>query len=224
MSRNIQFCLAVVLAASTSSATGQEQPAPGPFTCTMLASARTQEAGCYIIATEHIDHLPAGPLFWHLYTYPTPEQAKRGQQKSGGAVAESLGKAWLFKIAAENWRPEGGDRVADIGPLNVSPGKLYEARYIEAVIPPGRPGTPVHRHPGPEAWFVVSGAQCMQTPTATKIVRAGGTAVIPGGVPMSVKFPFNDTVRHIVLVLYDASQPWRTKAQDWEPAIPCPTQ
>ena len=223
MSKSRGFCLAVVLAATTSFAAGQE-PAPGPYTCTMDASARTQEAGCYIIATEKIDHLPAGPLFWYLYTYPTLEQAKRAQQKSGGTVAESSGKVWLFRIAAENWRPEGGDRVAVIGPLEVSPDKVYEARYMEAVLPPGRPGTPVHRHAGPEAWYVLSGAQCMQTPNETKVVRAGGTAVIPGGVPMSVKFPFNDTARHIVLVLYDASQPWRTKAQDWAPTIACPSQ
>jgi quercetin dioxygenase-like cupin family protein len=223
MSRNTAFGLAVVFAMSSFTA-AQEQPAPGPYTCTMLSSARTQETGCYIIGTEKIDHLPAGPLFWHLYTYPTLEQAERGQQESGGIVAESLGKVWLFKIAAENWRPTGGDRVTVIGPLEVSQAKRYEARYIEAVIPPGRPGTPVHRHPGPEAWYVLSGSQCMQTPAGTRIVRNHETAVIPGGVPMAVKFPFNETVRHIVLVLYDASQPWRTKAQDWTPTTTCPSQ
>lgn len=88
MSRNVVFGLAFVFAVSSFTA-GQEQPAPGPYTCTMLSSARTQEAGCYIIVTEKIDHLPAGPLFWHLYNYPTLEQAKRGQQESGGIVAES---------------------------------------------------------------------------------------------------------------------------------------
>lgn len=223
MGKTTGFCLAVILAMA-SFAPAQNDPSPGPFTCTMLASARMQEAGCYILATEAIEHLPEAPLFWHLYTYPALQEAKQAQQKLGGTVAESFGKVWLFKIAAATWRPEDGERVAVIGPLEVSPDKRYEARYLEAVIPPGRPGTPVHRHPGPEAWYVLSGAQCMQTPSHTEVVNAHGTAVIPGGVPMTVKFPFNGTVRHIVLVLYDRSQPWRTKAQDWQPTSACPSQ
>ena len=167
MSRSSGFCFAVALAAATSFAAGQE-PAPGPYTCTMDASARTQEAGCYIIAKEKVDHLPAGPLFWHLYTYATLQRAKRGQQESGGTVAESSGKVWLFRIAAENWRPEGGDRVAVIGPLEVSPGKVYEARYLEAVLPPGRPGTPVHRHPGRRLGTCSAARNACRRPTRPK--------------------------------------------------------
>jgi mannose-6-phosphate isomerase-like protein (cupin superfamily) len=223
MLKTTGFCLAVLLV-MTGFAAAQNEPVPSPFTCTMLATARTQEEGCYIVATEQLEHLPAGSLFWHLYTYPALQAAKQAQRKSGGVVAESFGKTWLFKIADANWRPESGERVAVIGPLEVSPGKRYEARYLEGAIPTGRPGTPVHRHPGPEAWYVLSGAQCMQTPGKTELVRAHGTAVIPGGTPMKVSFPLTVTTRQIVLVLFDASQPWRTKAQDWQPTDACPSQ
>lgn len=190
----------------------------------MPVSARTQETGCYIVTEQKIDRLPAGKLFWHLYTYETVQHAKQAQRTSAGTVVESSGKVWLFNIALANWRPEGGNLVAKIGPLKVSPGKAYNARYLEGEIPSDRPGTPVHRHPGPEAWYVLSGAQCMQTPGKTDLIRAGGTAVIPGGTPMRVSFPLNATTRQIVLVLYDASQPWMTKAQDWTPTTACPMQ
>lgn len=215
---------AVITVAIASFAAAQNQPAACPFCCTMPVSARTQETGCYIVARQKIDRLPPGQLFWHLYTYPTVRQAKQAQQASAGTVVESSGKVWLFNIAAANWRPEGGTRVATIGPLQISPGRPYEARYLEGAIPPSRPGTPVHRHPGPEAWYVLSGAQCMQTPGKTDLVRAHGTAVIPGGTPMRVSFPTDETTRQIVLVLYDASQPWMTKAQDWTPTTACPTK
>lgn len=223
MRKSAGFCLAVLLV-TTSFAAAQDEPAPEPYTCTMLASARTQEEGCYIAASEKIEHLPAGPLFWHLYTYPAIQGAKQAQKKSGGVVAEAFGKAWLFKIADAHWRPESGKRVAAIGPLGVSPGRSYEARYLEGAIPPGRPGTPVHRHPGPEAWYILNGAQCMQTPGKTEMVRDHGTAVIPEGTPMRVSFPLNVTTRQIVLVLFDSSRPWRTKSQDWQPTDACPSQ
>lgn len=218
------FATASFAAAQNEPAPAQHEPPPEPFTCTMPASARTEDAGCYIAATEQMEHLPAGPLFWHLYTYPSLHAASQAQQKFGGVAAEAFGKAWLFKIADRTWQPDRGEQVAVIGPLEVPPAKQYEARYLEAVLPPGRPGTPVHRHPGPEAWYVLSGAQCMQTPNRSEIVRAHGTALIAAGVPMRESFPFNETVSHLVLVLYDASQPWRTKAHDWQPAAPCPSQ
>jgi quercetin dioxygenase-like cupin family protein len=223
MNKIVTFSILIAFAI-TSFAAAQEPPALCPYCCTMPVSARTQETGCYIVAQQKIDRLPAGQLFWHLYTYPTVQQAKQAQRSSSGTVVESSGKVWLFNIAAANWRPKAGKRIAMIGPLQVLPGKSYEARYLEGAIPRDRPGTPVHRHPGPEAWYVLSGAQCMQTPGKTDLVRAHGTAVIPGGTPMRVSFPTNETTRQIVLVLYDASQPWMTKAQDWTPTTSCPTQ
>lgn len=221
--KKIAFCV-VIAAVTVGFSEAQNPSAPCPYCCNMPVSARTQETGCYVVAEQKIDRLPAGQLFWHLYTYRTIQQAKQAQDSSTATAVELLGKAWLFNIAPADWKPEGGKQVARVGPLQVFPGKPYEARYLEGAIPSGRPGTPVHRHPGPEAWYVLSGAQCMQTPGKTELVRGGGTAVIPGGTPMRVSFPLSDTTRQLVLVLYDASQPWMTKAQDWTPTSTCPTQ
>ena len=64
----------------------------------------------------------------------------------------------------------------------------YTARYMEAVFPPGSQpvGGPGHRHPGPEAWYIVSGSQCLETPNGVITASAGGTALVPEGWPMAV--------------------------------------
>src|SRR6185312_10898442 len=97
---------------------------PRPFSCTMPTSERTQQAGCYIIALETLSSLPAAPLFWHIYSYPNLDAARRANEGGGTATAvESLGRAWLFNIAPAQWNPKHGKREALVGPLSVIPGK-----------------------------------------------------------------------------------------------------
>lgn len=200
----------------------QPSPKPSPFTCTMPVSERTQEAGCYIIALENLKSLPAEPLFWYIYSYPNLEAAKRAERTAVGTAVESLGRAWLFNIAPADWTPKYGKREAVIGPLSVVPGKTYVARYMESIIPPGPGGTPVHRHPGPEAWYLLAGIQCIRTPGKAVFLHAGETAFVAGGVPMTLTHSQSMTRRALVLVLQDSSQPWMTKANDWKPDTQCP--
>lgn len=200
----------------------QQPTKPSPFTCTMPVKERTQEAGCYVIALEALKSLPAKPLFWHIYSYPSIEGARRAKETAIGTAVESLGHAWLFNIAPADWKPKEGKREALIGPLSVVRGKTYVARYMESIIPPGPGGTPVHRHPGPEAWYLLAGIQCIRTPGKTVSLHAGETAFVPGGVPMTLTHSQTVTRRALVLVLQDSSQPWMTKANDWKPDTQCP--
>jgi quercetin dioxygenase-like cupin family protein len=108
-----------------------------------------------------------------------------------------------------------------VGPLPVNPGKQYMARYMEAVFPPGRI-TPIHRHSGAEAWYVLTGAQCLETPEGTTIVRAGESGVVPEGPPMALKAIGTEIRRSVLIVLHDTSQPWITMADDWQPKGLCP--
>jgi quercetin dioxygenase-like cupin family protein len=55
-----------------------------------------------------------------------------------------------------------------IGPLVVQTDAEYTARYLETVIPAGmQKEGGGHRHPGPEAWYVLEGGQCLETPVPT---------------------------------------------------------
>jgi quercetin dioxygenase-like cupin family protein len=219
----LSVCLLATVGLPTVAAAQRPGPAkPRPFSCTMPASQRPQEAGCYVLATEKLSSLPPGPLFWHLYTFPTVEAASQTKGDSASTIVQTFGKPWLFRIAPADWKPDSGHRVAVIGPLALPPARGYVARYMEDIAPAVPGLTPVHRHPGPEAWYVLSGSQCMQAPGKTIILRAGETAFVPGGVPMTLSQSGSETRRSLILVLHDSSRPWMTKVNDWKPSTPCP--
>ena len=191
-----------------------------PGGCNMPVSERANEVGCYLSATQDLGTLPDAPLFWHLYTYPTSAAAKAANG-SRGTVVEAFGKVWLYTIAGADWRPLAGERVAVIGPLKVVGGKQYIARYMEATFTPGMRAA-VHRHSGPEAWYLVAGTQCLETPDRVTIAHAGEGAVVPEGPPMALSSVGTDIRRSVLLVLHDKSQPWITMASDWQPKGLCP--
>jgi quercetin dioxygenase-like cupin family protein len=183
-------------------------------------SERTSEVGCWVVADETIGRLPEGPIFWHLDTYMTLAAAEAAKGPRG-SVVESFGKIWLLTIAELNWRPSNGVRVAEIGPLPVSRDAKYTAQYMEAVFTPGMT-SPTHRHPGPEAWYTLTGETCLETPTGKVIGRAGSEhIIIPGGPPMHLTATGTETRRALVLILHDSTQPPVILASDWTPKGLC---
>ena len=68
-------------------------------------------------------------------------------------------------------------------------------------------GGPGHRHPGPEAWYVLSGAQCLETPNGVIKASAGDTTLVPEGVPMAISDAGTETRRTVVLILHVSTEP-----------------
>jgi quercetin dioxygenase-like cupin family protein len=170
-----------------------------------------------------MERLPDEPLFWHLYSYPTRAAAETATSHPASTIAESLDQVWIFAIAGAKWRPATGERVAVIGPLPIRPAQQYIARYMEATFPPNQTMvTTVHRHSGPEAWYVLTGAQCLRTPQGTTVLRAGEGGVVPPGPPMVLTSIGHEIRRALLLVLHDASQPWQTNTTEWTPTTQCP--
>lgn len=66
-------------------------------------SERTGEVGCWIMANTTLGQLPKEPIFWHLYTYSTRNEAEVAKGPRG-TVVESLGKVWVFTIDVKGWR------------------------------------------------------------------------------------------------------------------------
>jgi quercetin dioxygenase-like cupin family protein len=203
-------CLAVTLAASQEALAQICRP----------VSERTGELGCWITANAALGQLPQSPIFWHLDTYPTRAEAEAAKGPRG-TVVESIGKVWLLTIDVAGWRPSGGARVAEIGPLPVSQDARYSAQYMEAIFTPGMTA-PAHRHSGPEAWYTLAGETCLETPEGKMVGRAGGSHVIvPGGPPMHLTATGTETRRALVLILHDSMQPPTTPARDWTPKGLC---
>ena len=189
-------------------------------TCQPVA-ARTTERGCWIVASESLGQLQASPLFWHLYTYESLGAAQ-ANRRPNETILESLGKVWLTTVAPAGWKPVGGERVAAIGPLPVIAGETYMAQYMEAVFPPGF-DTPVHRHPGPEAWYTIAGEVCLETPGRKALGRAGDKegVIVPGGQPMRLSVVGAEERRSLVLILHESSKHHTVPASDWKPEGLC---
>jgi quercetin dioxygenase-like cupin family protein len=191
-----------------------------PGRCETPVSQRTSEVGCYLTAIEVLGSMAPGPVYWHLYTYST-RAAAEAVKGPRGTVVESFGKIWLYTIAEEGWRPPAGERVAALGPFPTVAGKQYTARYMEAAFTPGMRAA-IHRHSGPEAWYLVSGTQCLETPDGYTVAHAGEGAIVPEGPPMALSSVGAETRRSVLLVLHDTSQSWITMAHDWQPKGLCP--
>jgi quercetin dioxygenase-like cupin family protein len=211
------FSLGLAAPAAVGQAVGQAEGTS--VSCIPVAERAGREFGCFIIATRGIGHLAPGRAFWHLSSFSTRSQAElaRGTQ---GAVVESLGRVWLLAIADSAWRPAGGTRVAEIGPLPVTPDVAYTAQYMEAVFRPGMKSL-VHRHSGPEAWYTLAGETCLETPGGTMIGVPGRPVIVPAGPPMELTATGTEVRRALVLILHDSEQPATSPARDWSPKGLC---
>jgi quercetin dioxygenase-like cupin family protein len=183
-------------------------------------SQRTSEVGCWIIADEPVGQLTGSQTFWHLDAYPSRAAAEAAKGPAG-TVVETLGRIWLLTVQNADWRPSGGERVAEIGPLPVVAGEKYSAQYMEAIFNPGMTA-PAHVHSGPEAWYTLAGETCLETPEGRQIGRAGSEYVIvPGGPPMHLTATGTEQRRALVLILHDSSKPATTPVHDWTPKGLC---
>jgi quercetin dioxygenase-like cupin family protein len=189
----------------------------------MCSEPRTGPAdapGCYLIGTEPVGAAPATPLFWHIDEFPTRSAAEAARQ-ARGTVGEAHGRAWLLTIAGADWKPASGTRIARVGPLPVTAGREYTAHLFEGVAPPAA-RTNVHRHPGPEAWYVLEGAPCLETPEGAHVMRPGESFIVPEGTPMMLTGTGTALRRTLGLVLHDSAKDWGVDATDWAPNGTCP--
>ena len=189
--------------------------------CEPISQRAGRELGCFITDREDLGKLPRdSALYWHIDAFTT-EAAAEAARASRSTVVRSLGRVWLFTIGAEEWRPSGGARVGVVGPLPLIAADAYAAVYMEGVFQPGMQ-SPVHRHPGVEAWFTLEGDQCLETPQGKLVQRAGDPGVmVPGGVPMILTGTGKGVRRSLVLILQDAVQPRSMLATDWKPKGLC---
>jgi quercetin dioxygenase-like cupin family protein len=188
--------------------------------CVPIAERGERQFGCYIIAREPLGALPAQGLYWHIESFADLESAKTAAGPRSAAV-EAFGDSWLLTVEEQGWRSEGGERVAEIGPLPVEPAEAFNAQYMEVTFRPGMKSGIAARH-GPEAWHTLAGESCIETPHGTEIGRAGGEPVIlPQGVPLQVTATGSEERRALVLILHDTSKPPAMPVADWQPKGLC---
>jgi hypothetical protein len=123
------------------------------------------------VAEKKLKQLPAGPLFWRVENFPTLAQAQAAAGETSLA-AEVSRKVWLFTLGPKGGGTVGGSMVAEIGPVPSITAPEYLLRINHAFGPPGLK-TPVHTHPGSEAFYVLAGRVGQRTPHGTSYAEAG---------------------------------------------------
>jgi quercetin dioxygenase-like cupin family protein len=153
-----------------------------------------------------------------LHTFDS-RKAAEAVRSATGIVVEEDGRVWLSEFGTRDATPRGGKVIAVVGPLQLPPAKSYSAVLSYAVMRPGD-SSRVHTHPGPEGWFVLAGAQCLETPAGANRAGAGQSMTAPPNVPMELHVTGTALRRAFALVIHDSTQQ-RGAQSDWKPSGKC---
>lgn len=194
----------------------------------VLAAEPAREKARYVVkpvAEMKIKQLPNGPLYWRIENFPSAEAAKAAagayrwnpdtvsHEGSPSLVAEVAGKVWLFTLGAQGGSTPGGVKVAEIGPIAPITAPEYLLRVNHGFGPPGAV-TPVHTHPGSEAFYVVEGRLGQRTPHGVSHVQAGQTTNgHAADTPMEVFNSGTTDLSALIMFVVDASKPFSVPAK-----------
>jgi hypothetical protein len=177
-----------------------------------LPAAAEQKFVIKPVAEKKLKELPAGHLFWRVETLPTLGQAQAAAGATALAAAVS-GRAWLFTLGPKGGTTPGATRVAVIGPVPTIQASAYLLRVNNTGGPSGVK-TPVHTHPGSEAFYVLTGRLTQRTPHGTSHVEAGQTLNGHGAdMPMEVSSSGTEALNALVMFVVDAGRPFSTPAK-----------
>ncbi len=176
------------------------------------------EFGCFIVAASKNLHFDQPTVFWHLRTFPARVAADAARSATG-IVAEEDGRVWLSEFGPRELVLHGGEPVAIIGPLELSAAKTHTAELAFAVLRPGDRSR-VHIHPGPEAWYVLAGEQCLETPAGARKAKAGESMFAPPNVSMELRITGTAIRKSLTLIIHDSAQAWGLPS-DWKPTGAC---
>ena len=164
------------------------------------------------VGEKKLKQLPAGPLFWRVENFPTLALAQAAAGETSLA-AEVSGKVWLFTLGPKGGATSGGSKVAEIGPVPPLVAPEYLLRINHAGGPPGAK-TPVHTHPGSEAFYVLAGRLGQRTPHGVGYADAGQTMNGHGAdMAMEVFSAGTSDLDQLVMFMVDATRPFSSPAK-----------
>ncbi|HEX2826151.1 MAG TPA: cupin domain-containing protein [Burkholderiales bacterium] len=164
-----------------------------------------------MLAEKKLARLPTGPLFWRIDNFRTLAEAQAAAGPTA-LIAEAVGKIWLFTLGPTGHAPSGGSKVAEIGPVPVATGTQYHLQVREANNIPGF-RSPVHTHPGSEAFYVLSGELALKSSRGVERVTGGQS--LPGphaGNAMQAANEGSTNLHMFVMFMLDADKPFSSPA------------
>ena len=194
-------------------------PGPIPGQCAEPARENAGQPGCFLAAELRLED-PPGEIRWHLFHFPDEASARaEAARHRWSTVTFAHERVWLHVLSDQaEVTVAGGEAVAAVGPMRLPGGGPVVARFLESIFPPGML-TRDHSHPGPEAFHVVDGVQCVETPEGQRLIRAGESWHMPGGTPHVQGAPAGR--KNLVLVLARAGEPWMDVEPGWASTGSC---
>jgi quercetin dioxygenase-like cupin family protein len=216
-------CIFVVIAPG--SALAQMNPSDvhmhGAFTCndSPTPGKRPPNTDCAILVHKNFSTLPSGPLVWRFENFATPKAAQASTTPAS-VVVEAAGRVWLLTLSSKGGRSKGGTFVAESELLPpIPPGPGYEIVVAEADLGP-EANVSVHKHSGPETWFLITGEQCLELPGRVVRARFGETMSAPPETPMKLNIVGPGKRDAFFIIVHDSSKPFITPL-DWQPKGLC---
>lgn len=179
----------------------------------VLASIAWAQAPLTItpLAEKKVAALPEGELFWRIEKFKTSAEAQAASNQ-WSLVAESAQAVWLFTLGTAGGSTAGGTKVTEVGPIPRPAAKEFLLRINQATGAPGAT-TPVHSHPGSEAFYVLTGEQHVRNAHKTMRVKAGQTEAGCGAdSPMQVSSSGTADLHALVMFVVDANRPFSPPA------------
>lgn len=216
------FIVAVLVASVAIPAASAGRPGTNEHRINCINSpspgSRPANVECAILERKQIEVLPPFPVVWRLETFRSHAAAQRAET-AAGVIVHVAGKEWLLTLAQKGERSRSGSFVAEVGPLRIPFARRYEIVGGEAYSAPGAVSR-VHMHPGPEAWYLLAGAQCLEVPHAVLRADAAHGMSVAAGTPMKLTVTGATMRDAIFLEIGDATRPW-TGPVHWTPTGRC---
>ena len=165
-----------------------------------------------ILGSRAMPPLPNLPLYWIVERFPSHKAAEAASGTTGIAIDKDR-KFWLFSIRRQGEWSKGSVHVTQVGPLPIPVGPRYTLQIGFGETTPASE-IRIHTHAGPEAWYVVSGSQCAETPTGVLHSK-----ILPPNTPVRL-VTTSARRRAFFMVLHDATKPW-TIPSAWHPTHLC---
>lgn len=199
--------------ATTATAMGHEHAA---FQCTPDGLA-SSPVGCELLGKKTIRIDVAARTYWHLARLERIEDEE--PLPANAILTRAEDSIWLSTIGPEPPHFPGGTHVASVGPLAFPTAKSFEVVLYRVVMPPGS-STGVHTHPGPEAWYILSGEQCLETPDGVRKAGIGQSMWVEPNVPMRLSSTGAGVRRALFIVIHDSEKSW-AEPSAWQPTGVC---
>lgn len=198
--------IVVLLILMTRVASAQLEPA-----CVENSPERRGEIGCSLVENKPLPATLKEPLLWHIDRFESAKAARAAVGPTSVAL-DAHGTSWLLTIESTADDHHGGQHVTEVALPSLPPAPKYAMLVMSAYIPPPLTSR-VHHHSGVEAFFVVDGEQCLETPAAAHTMRKGETFVVSAGIPMRLVATGSTPRRALAVIVYDAAQPPTTRME-----------